>query len=165
MSLELHCLPLTAAAFAPFGAVLETSGHDATSINHGLTDKYAQLARLAVDEGAQLQAAIYRSQPVSLPYALRELERHPLACQLFMPLDGRPFPIVVAATAGAPGPGGLHAFMSDGRQGVCLHPGTWHHHQLSLGAVSDYLVIERLGDAGNVETVVLDPPVMLHGSS
>ena len=163
MNLELHCQPLTATAFAPFGAVLETTGHGATSINHGLTDKYAQLARLAVDEGAQLQAAIYRSRPVALPYPLLELERHPLACQLFMPLDGRPFPIVVAASTAAPRPGELHAFMSDGRQGVCLHPGTWHHHQLSLGAACDYLVIERIGEAGNIETVALPPGMRLCG--
>lgn len=158
---RLVCEPLTAEAFAPFGAVIGTAGHAPVAINQGLTDKYAPLARLSVDAGADLQVALYRSRPVRLPFELRELERHPLACQLFMPLDGRPFPVVVAAE---PTADGLRAFLSDGRQGVCLHPGTWHHHQLSLEAPADYLVIERGSDAGNLETVALASPVWLYGA-
>jgi ureidoglycolate lyase len=40
-------------------------------------------------------------------------------------------------------------FLSNGRQGVNLHPGVWHHYQLSLGQDSDYLVIDRAGEGDN----------------
>jgi ureidoglycolate lyase len=98
---------------------------------------------------------------VQLPFELRELERHPLASQLFMPLDGCPFPVVVATRESTTAAADLRAFMSDGRQGVCLNPGTWHHHQLTLESASEYLVIERRGDEGNLEQLVLDAPVWL----
>jgi ureidoglycolate lyase len=96
---------------------------------------------------------------------LEEMERHPLACQLFMPLGERPFPVVVAATPGVPRLDQLQAFISNGRQGVVLKPGTWHHHQLSLEVPCDYLVIERLGEEGNLDLVRFETPVMLYAGA
>lgn len=153
--------PLTREAFAVFGDVLETGGREATLINHGLTRKFATLSLVQVDPGAVAQLCIYRSDPVGLPFHLREFERHPLAGQVFMPLHTRPFPVVVAAGQDVPDPENIRAFITDGRQGVSLRPGVWHHHQLSLVQKSDYLVIERDSEDGNLETCRLEDEVVL----
>lgn len=158
---ELTCEPLTAKAFAPFGMVLQTGGRKAVSINQGLTDKFTVLEGFEVDAGARLQLAVYHSRPVTLPFELFEVERHPLAGQAFWPLHDRPFPLIVAPPGPAPRVGTLRVFLTNGRQGVYLAPGTWHHHQLTLGEAGDYLVIERETGAGNCDVATLSPAVIL----
>ena len=45
-----------------------------------------------------------------------------------------------------------------------FHPGTWHHFNLALEAVSDFLVIDRDGTGDNYEEVTLTELVILSGS-
>ena len=40
-------------------------------------------------------------------------------------------------------------FTTNGRQGVNLHAGVWHHYQLSLDEDSDYIVVDRAGSGDN----------------
>lgn len=152
--------PLTREAFMPFGDVIEVSGNTAELINQGNTQKYSNLAKLVADGEGRISVAIYRSKPVQLPFELRMLERHPLGSQAFFPLHNRPFPIIVALPCATPGPTDLRVFLSNGKQGINLHPGIWHHYQLSLEQESDYLVIDRSG-AGNYEEFSLENPVIL----
>ncbi len=152
--------PLTREAFMPFGDVIEISGRHAELINEGNTRKFADLARLEAGEDGHLALAIYRSRAVETPIKLDILERHPHGSQAFIPLHNRPFPVVVALPGSAPGPSDLRAFLSNGLQGVNLHPGVWHHYQISLEQDSDYLVIERAGN-GNFEEIRLVEPVVL----
>lgn len=154
--------PLTRAGFAEFGDVLELEGRAPRRINNGLTLKFGDLSRVALDPAGQAQLCVYRSDPVSLPFPLVELERHPLASQAFVPLHGRPFPVVVAHSVAAPSARDLRAFLTNGRQGVNLKPGIWHHHQLSLDERCDYLVVERLGDSGNLELCRITGEAVLH---
>lgn len=142
--------PLTRAAFQPFGEVLETAGRESAAINQGYAQKFADLARVETPAGRQAQLSVYRSQPVSLPFLLQELECHPLASQAFFPLHSRPFPVVVAPAGEPPRPTAVRVFMTNGRQGVNLHPGVWHHWQLSLDRESDYLVIDCEGAGANL---------------
>lgn len=142
--------PLTAAAFAPFGRVIEKAGHRPREINYGRTLKYADLAQIEVDEqGGKPVVHLYRSQPITLPFRVEILECHPLGSQTFMPLHDRPFLVVVAPPGAAPDSGSIRCFVTDGRQGVHLDRGVWHHYQLSLGEPSEYLVIERSGPGEN----------------
>jgi len=140
---------LTKEAFRAFGDVLETDGVDPQLINSGNTQKFGELAEVTtLDEGVA-QLSIYRSSAIDMPFRIRSVECHPLGSQAFYPLHHRPFPVVVAKAGDAPAPGDLRVFLTNGRQGVNLHPAVWHHYQLTLGQDSDYLVIDRGGQGNN----------------
>ena len=141
--------PLTGEAFRPFGEVIDLEGRHAELINGGNTEKFAELASLAAADGGRLALHLYRSRPLNPPISIQLMERHPLGCQVFIPLHNRPFPVVVAAAGPAPGARDIRVFLSNGMQGVNLAAGTWHHYQLSLGQSSDYLVIDRADDGAN----------------
>ncbi len=81
------------------------------------------------------------------------LERHPLGSQAFMPLEGRPY-LVVVARRGDGRPGEPVAFMASGAQGVSYARGTWHHPLVALGERSDFLVVDRGGSGVNLAEYV-----------
>ncbi|WP_263138937.1 ureidoglycolate lyase [Pseudomonas sp. RIT-PI-AD] len=144
--------PLTKAAFAAFGDVIEIEGSDFYLINNGSTRRYHRLASV---ETAQPEdraiISIFRAEALPMPLTLRMLERHPLGSQAFMPLHGRPFLIVVAPPGPAPLAEQIRAFVSDGRQGVNYHRGVWHHPVLALDAQDDFLVVDRSGPGNNCD--------------
>jgi len=151
-SYRLNLKPLTDEAFAPFGEVIQRQGHYPEEINYGQTRKYADLARIdTAEEEGRTAVHIYRSRPVSLPFKIEVLESHPHGSQAFIPLHNRPFLIVVAPPAAQPDFKSIQGFITNGEQGVNLHRGVWHHHQLSLEETCDYLVIER--SAPGVNTI------------
>ncbi len=152
---------LTKGSFQSFGDVLESDGVSPQSINYGHTQKFADLAAITVMDGGQGHISIYRSCAIELPFRIRSLERHPLGSQAFYPLHDRPFPVVVATAVAVPGPADIRVFLSNGRQGVNIHAGVWHHYQLSLGQESDYLVIDRVGSGENCVVQQLDEELLL----
>lgn len=159
--MNLYAQPLTADAFGPFGDVIETANRKGCLINDGSTRKFADLARLELENGGRAALHIFRAAPAAAPIPIALLERHLLGSQAFVPLHGRPFPVVVAAPADDPRQRVVRAFITDGRQGVNLRPGTWHHHLLCIGEPSDFLVIDRHSDAEDCEFWQLDSPLML----
>ena len=152
---------LTAASFKPFGEVLETGKITPELINEGKTEKFADLAKITTGEGGRVQVSIYRSKAIELPFGIRTMERHPLGSQAFVALHSKPFPIVVAAADAIPGPDTIRAFLSNGRQGINIHPGVWHHYQLSLARGSEYLVIDRSGPGENCDEYQLRQDIVL----
>ena len=153
--------PLSKLAFEAFGDVLETDGVQMEMINFGNTQKFALPATLSIADGVPAQLSIYRSSAISLPFRIRLMERHPLGSQAFYPLHDRPFLVVVAAPGTTPVPENLRAFLTNGRQGVNIHPGVWHHYQLTLGQDSDYLVLDRAGVGENYQEHTLIEEVLL----
>lgn len=143
--------PLSALAFAPFGAVLEGFGappEQARPINdHSCWRLDLPLELNFEQAGGRAGLAIYRADARRLPLPVDVLERHALASQSFIPLEGSRFVVVVARPNALPGPDDVQAFISNGRQGVLLHPGTWHHALLALDAGS-FVVLERHTPAG-----------------
>jgi len=162
---RLHPKPLTDAAFAPYGRVLQVpaDGAGARPINAGTSQRHELLAdaRLTA-EGGRPVISISRAQARSLPMALCEMERHALGSQSFIPLGAaRRLVLVVAPPGPAPrGLADLAAFVSDGAQGVWLAPGTWHHPLLALDA-GDFLVVERRSSVDDCDLAPLQPPVWL----
>src|SRR5689334_11885379 len=122
MSRILRPEPLTAEAFRPFGEVIEQRG-TAESINYGNTQKFANLAIVEAAGGSAI-AHLYRSTPPTYPFALRVMENHPLGSQMFVPLSGNPY-LVVVAPKGAFDVNAIRAFVASPKQGVNLAPGTW----------------------------------------
>jgi len=165
MSLTLIPQALTAEAFAEFGDVISTELTRSELINEGNTEKFGDLATIDTDaEGGSTAVHIYRSQPKSLPLTIKVMERHPLSSQAFIPLHSRPFLVIVAPAGEILESGSVRAFLSTGKQGVNLKRGTWHHYQVSLQEVSDYLVIDRKGPGANFEERRLSPPLIVLGS-
>jgi ureidoglycolate lyase len=158
---------LTAAAFSEFGDVISSIGQTAHPINQGNTEKFAELT--VVDATAQDGKAavhIFRSQPLTLPLVIEQMEKHPLSSQAFMPLQDRPFLVIVAPPGERIDSASVKAFITDGKQGINLRRGTWHHYQISLGQKSlqqesDYLVIDRVGPGRNLEEQMLDPVLVI----
>jgi len=153
--------PLTRESFKAFGEVLETDGVTAEYINDGHTRKFGDLANLTIKDEGRVQFSIYRSDAIELPFRIRSLERHPRGSQAFFPLHDRPFPVVVALGDAVPGPDSIRVFLSNGRQGVNIFPGVWHHYQLTLDQPSDYIVIDRHGNGENCEDYTLGKEVWM----
>lgn len=152
---------LSAQVFAPFGEVLQTDAVSPQMINQGNTQKFADLASVSLGQGGRAQVSIYRSRAIELPFRIASMERHPHGSQAFYPLHDRPFPIIVAAPGPAPEANRLQAFLSNGRQGINIHPGVWHHYQLTLEQDSEYIVIDRLGPGDNCDEYQFEQEIIL----
>lgn len=149
-TLPIH--PLTAEAFAPFGDVIETEGHDHKVINEGYAKNFFNLAQLEVDrEGGRAGLHIFTAQPVIYPLEIKLMERHPLGSQAFMPLQDSPFLMVVAEPGDNLQPGQLRAFISNGRQGINYRPGVWHYPLLVLNPDERFLIVDRIGEQPNCD--------------
>src|SRR3954471_5764696 len=108
---------LTKQAFAAFGDVIELEGAKQIPINLGTTIRYHDLAKVDVtDENGRTLVNLFRGQPRTLPFEVKMLERHPLRSQAFVPLNDKPY-LVVVAPAGAPGPPLLPAVVRAGGRG------------------------------------------------
>ena len=153
---ELTPEPLTAAAFAPFGSVIEASDAAAKlDINQGHAVRYDRLADIDVGDGGSTPiASLFRARPLA-ELVLKMFERHPLGSQTFMPLSARPY-LVAVAPAGRFNSAAIRLFRAEGDQGVHYRKGVWHHFLLVLDE-SDFLVIDRAGPGDNCEEVELGP--------
>ena len=148
--------PLTRAAFAPFGDVIETAGAEQQIINEGTTVRFHDLAAVDVaDRGGRPLVNVFRAQPPALPLTVTVMEQHPLGSQAFIPLDRTPFLIVVAAAGPQPRASDLCAFVSDGRQGVNYAKGVWHHPVIAWQRPTDFLVVDRGGPGDNLVEIRL----------
>lgn len=159
--MKLRAEPLTAEGFEPFGEVIETAGRQPERINRGTSEKFSDLLTLVAGEGGRPAVHLYRVKPARQPIEVSLLERHRLGSQAFIPLHKRPFPVVVAAPDAERSTKSLRAFLSNGRQGVNLRPGTWHHALLCLEQASDFLVIDRHASEPDCEEWTLDEALLI----
>lgn len=159
---SLKITPLTAEKFLPFGEVIEVRpGLVPISINDGNTQRFHDLALVDTSQSdGQSLISIFRSTPLALPITIEKMERHPLSSQAFIPLSGRPY-LVVVAPAGEFDESEICVFLAATNQGVNYHRGVWHHYSLALGAVSDFLVVDRGGAGDNCDEVSLVTPLSL----
>ncbi len=158
--------PLTAAAFAPFGDVIElpAAGGAGRPINQGSTLRHEAVDALdLVRDAGRAVLALYDASARAFPFQAQEVERHRLSDQVFLPLGAARRCVVLVAPPGPPpAPEALRAFVSDGRQGVRLRAGTWHHGLLALDA-GPWAVLERRAADGAVDCDLhaLAPPLRL----
>ncbi|RZN12915.1 ureidoglycolate lyase [Bradyrhizobium genosp. SA-3] len=152
--------PLTRQAFAPFGDVVETAGLTALSINQGYAERYNELANIDVGaEGGQINISWFVASARPAPIAIRLMERHPLGSQLFMPLNGRDWLVVVCTDPHTQS--SYRAFAAKGNQGVNYARNCWHHPLLVLKDASSFLVVDRKGGGNNLEEYWLDETLQL----
>ena len=157
----LDIQPLTKAAFAPFGEVIEADPDTMRYINNGTTERFHALASAdVVGEGARVIINLFRGQPRDFPYTVGMMERHPFGSQSFSPISGRPFLVVVSEDEGGK-PGRPQVFLARGDQGVNYARNVWHHPLMSLSAVGDFLVVDRDGPGNNLEEYFFDTPFVI----
>ncbi|MEM7525549.1 MAG: ureidoglycolate lyase [Pseudomonadota bacterium] len=154
--LKVTPAPLTAAAFAPFGDVIELRDKPDKLINQGLCGRHHDLAALDVSDG-RAGISLFDATPRSLPLSLDMMERHPDGAQAFLPMTPAPFLVIVAPDdKGAPG--APRAFLSAPGQGVNYHRNTWHGVLTPLHAPGLFAVVDRIGDGPNLEEHWFDRP-------
>lgn len=148
--------PLTSDAFAPFGTVIERPRHGGFAANDGTALRFDDIAKLVLTApGGRPLLSWMRVNPVALPFPCRKLERHPRSTQLFMPLRGQAFLVVVAA---GEEPTSLRAFITNGAQGINYAVGTWHHAALALDAETDFLVLGHASESPDCDFYNLPEP-------
>ena len=150
---RLHARAITVAAFAPYGTLIDTATRSPEAINDGTTQRHSDLATLDLRDPV---LGIYVAQARRLPLAIAKLERHREAAQVFLPLGGHRFVVVVAAGEDAPDWGRLEAFITAPGQGVSLRRGCWHHGLVALGDGDRFAVLE--GGNYRADTVEVAAP-------
>jgi ureidoglycolate lyase len=152
--------PLTKAAFAPFGDVVEIDGHTPLHINQGFALRFDNLARIDVaSESGQSKVSLFTANPRPLPIVIDLMERHPLGSQLFYPLQDKPWLVVVCTDP--TDSSSYRAFSATGQQGINYHHNIWHFPLLVFDAESRFLVVDRLGAGKNLDEVNLDTPLTI----
>ena len=153
---DLILEPLTAAAFAPYGDVLDASGDPDKIINAGFCGRYHDRARLDFGPEGRAGISIFSAVPRSLPYTVSLVERHPDGSQAFIPMAHMEWLIVVASDDNGR-PVNLRAFRAAPGQGINFHRGTWHGVLTPLHAPGLFAVIDRIGTTPNLEEFLLEP--------
>lgn len=150
----LQPVPLTSEAFRPFGEVIEMEGAAHFTINQGFTERFNDLAFVDVTaEDGSPNVSLFLAQPRPEPIAIRLMERHPLGSQAFLPLQDRPWLVLVAEDVRDLG--SYRAFLATGLQGVNYAKNVWHHPLLVLDADSRFVIVDRKGPGKNLEEVWL----------
>ena len=142
--MELTAAPLTAEAFAPFGEVVSAALPGGSTANQGTAlrfDYTSQLHNARPHARANLVAV--RCVPVTLPFRLKLLERHPCSSQTFVPMICSRYLVCVAPSGadGAPQLDGLKAFIGRPGQGINYHAGVWHHPLVVLDEPAQFAML------------------------
>ncbi len=155
----LRLRPLEAAAFAPYGDVIDAaSAARSYPINEGSSVRFHDLARIEPGPGGRAILSIFRCQAEDgAPIVIRMMERHPLGSQAFVPIGGGPWLVVVGPPGETVAPAAIEAFVARGDQGVNFAPGAWHHPLIPIGGQRDFLVIDRDGEEANCDVIELSP--------
>ena len=154
--------PLDAAEFAPFGKVIDIASRKPEPINDGTTQRFSDLATLDLRApGADPVLGIYVAQARRFPLPITRLERHAQAAQVFLPLGGHRFVVLVAPGNEAPRWDDLRAFVTAPGQGIVIARGCWHHGLVALGDGDRFAVLEGAGYRGDTLEVEAPGPTVL----
>jgi ureidoglycolate lyase len=148
---------LNAAAFAPFGQVLAWSPGDPDHQDHA--------AKLFNDRpGARPNLRVNRTQPITLPHTATLIERHRHSSQMFAPLSGGSFLIMVfhSDKDGQPILESGLAFVGSGNHAINYNVDIWHHPFLALEAPGTFLTQRwEDGTSGDEEFLQLASPILI----
>ena len=128
--------PLTAAAFAPFGTVLEAA----------VEGRRQYFDAVLGDERAAAKPRLWTSRvPIAerLPVPCETLEHHPCSSQTFIPMSVSRYLLALAPSLadGSPDVLRMRAFVGHAGQGVTYRAGAWHHSILALDEPALFAVL------------------------
>ena len=153
---------LTSERFAPYGDVIEATAERIAAMNTGRFERFDDLGHVETDSDGRVAISIARCRvATTLPYRFDLVERHPNGSQAFVPLSGFRFVVVVAPPLEAVEAEDLRAFVTNGRQGINYHRGTWHMPLIALEPGQEFLVIDRVGESPNCDEHSLGEAVLL----
>ncbi len=163
----LRVLPVTKAAFEPFGWLVET-GDSGRAANNGTARRHDIHAHAAADvrPGSRFVTSIFEAKRQPPASTLTMLERHANSVQLIMPLDGAGHVVVVsqAREDGAPDLSTLAAFSFSAAQGMIYRRGLWHHPIMAIGADARFLVQSwQDGSAADCEILAIEARTLAPG--
>ena len=155
MKTTITAKPLTKAAFAPYGSVIEPyddqekCSENSWDINRGFACRHNSIAKVEHD-GGEVGFSIFRTKRRDCPITLSVMEYHPFGTQAFFSMNGTDY-IVVVAKPGEPPKSADDLEVSYARsyQGVQYDANVWHHPLLALKADCDFLVVDRINGEGN----------------
>jgi ureidoglycolate lyase len=157
MSLVLKARPLDEAAFAPFGQVLHYRPGDEPRRNFA--------AALFNDrERARPNLRVQHTQPTPLPLAANKIERHRYSSQMFAPISGGAYLVVVfpSASDGSPVLSAGRAFAAAGDQAINYNHDTWHHGFIALHEPGTFLMLRwEDGTSGDEEFLPLADTIFI----
>lgn len=156
MSVAIIIEAITAAKFAPFGDLIDTSGAPDKIINQGMCGRYHDRANLDVADG-RAGVSLFKAQPRALPLPLDMVERHPDGAQVFIPMSEHGF-LVIVAPDDQGRPGQPRAFMTQPGQAINFHRGTWHGVLTPMSEPGLFAVVDRIGPGANLEEHWFDTP-------
>jgi ureidoglycolate lyase len=150
--MEIIPQPLTRAAFAPFGDVIDVPNEA------GRTYYEDALGNLRPEARASLSMT-FRVPTQDRPLKSETMERHEFSSQTFVPVDVGRWLIVVAphATSGGPDMAAARAFIANGQQGVTYKPDTWHHGLTTLDKPGRFAVFMWRAGTKDEEFVPVAP--------
>lgn len=158
----LQATPLTAAAFADYGDVIESSRNDSALMNAATFERFDDLCKIDIANNERVAVSIARCvTPSALPLSVAMVERHPLGSQAFVPLGSAKIILVVAPPGDDVDVAALRAFVTDGRQGFNYHRGTWHMPLASFDAGQEYLIIDRADQQQNCDLYQLPQSIAI----
>lgn len=163
MIIKAH--PISAEAFAPFGQVLSGASGRQIPVNENRAVRIdTEAALIHETAAARPTLAIYRISASHWPVPVVMLERHRLSSQLFLPMSGRSFLIVVAASAadGEPDLATLCAFTGASGQGILYAPGVWHLPLVSIEEPGEFgMLMWETNSPADCDTHALAHPVSI----
>ncbi len=162
MPVKLTPQPLTRERFAPYGDVVESTSIEMQPMNEARFERFDDLCNIDVDDSGHVAVSITRCRaPTALPLRIVMVERHPLGSQAFVPLKPCRMVVVVAPPGETVEASELKAFVTNGRQGINYHRGTWHMPLIAFDAGQEFLIIDYAGGEPNCEQHELDEVVIV----
>jgi ureidoglycolate lyase len=143
--------PVEPEAFAPFGTLIHPPARQ------GERQMFSDWA--VPVEGLRPQLHVNRVAPSRLPLAVSQVERHPHAAQIFLPLDAGPYLVVVmpSLAGGAPDVASASAWLVPPTVGMAYRPGVWHTGIVALDRESCCSVLMWRGAANDDELTAVTP--------
>jgi ureidoglycolate lyase len=143
--------PVEAEAFARFGTLIHPPAHA------GQREMFSEWAAPVV--GLRPQLHVNRVAPSRLPVVVSQMERHPHAAQVFLPLDAGTYLVVVMPSleSGAPDVARACAWLVPPTLGVAYRPGVWHTGIVALDRESCFSVLMWRGAANDDEMTAVTP--------
>lgn len=154
--------PLHRDSFAAYGDVIESVSSATAAMNAERFERFDDLCTVEAHDG-HISISIARCRSVTtFPYSFDMIERHPHGSQAFVPLTPCRMLVVVAPPGEFVAASDLRAFISNGRQGINYHRGTWHMPLIAFEEGQEFLVIDRSGKTPNCDFIYLDKPIVLN---
>jgi ureidoglycolate lyase len=153
--------PLTPDAFAPFGEVVGVGDSGPLHVEPGMAGPYAQWGTysIATRDGEELNLDIL-TRSANRPVEVTRLNRHRLAPQVQVPLNGAPIFIVVAPReldfSRREDLEQVRAFVSDAGVGVNIGIDVWHEGAYPIAGQAALLNLQGKHHPQDTEIVELD---------